>query len=212
MSQFNSPSYEVPRTTGRCAKTGRELQPGEPYYAALVEVDPDAQPEAQNGKPESATKANDAANALGIQRIDVSQEAWGEGYRPERLFSYWKSTVPEPNEKKKLFVDDAVLMNLLVRLEDATEPQRLAFRYVLALILMRKKLIRFDGTEERTAEVDGQTVEQEWWLFTPKLDLSKGPLGKWNEDETLAVLDPHLDESQIEQVTQQLGEILEAEL
>lgn len=200
MSQFNSSSYEVPRTTGRCASNGRDLQPGESYYAALAEVDP------------ADESASDAARALGMQRLDVSLEAWDAGYRPQRMFSFWKSTVPEPNQKKKLFVDDAVLMNLLVRLEDATEPQRLAFRYVLALILMRKKLIRYDRTETRDAEVDGQQVAQEWWCFTPKLDVSKGPMGKWNEQETICVLDPRLDESQIEQVTHQLGEILEAEL
>ncbi|MEX0746122.1 MAG: hypothetical protein WD118_11020, partial [Phycisphaeraceae bacterium] len=108
--------------------------------------------------------------------------------------------------------DDAVLMNLFRRLEDATEPQRLAFRYVLGLILMRKRLLRFDGGERREIDVDGQTVEQEWWQLTPKLDVNKGPMSKWNEDETVELLDPRLDESQVEQVTQQLGEILEAEL
>jgi hypothetical protein len=203
MSQFNASSYEIPRTTGVCASTGRELQPGETYFATLVEVDPEQQGEAGG---------NSAAAALGMQRLDVSQEAWDKGYRPGRLFSYWKTTVRQPNEKKRLFVDDTVLMNLLVRLEDATEPQRLAFRYVLALILMRKKLLRFDGGERRTVEEDGESREQEWWTLTPKQDVTKGHFGKWADDQTLNVLDPQLDEAQIEQVTHQLGEILEAEL
>ena len=56
------------------------------------------------------------------------------------------------------------------------------------------------------------TVLQEYWKLTPKLDLSKGPLGKWNDEQQFEVLDPKLDESRIEEVTQQLGEILEAEL
>ena len=206
MTQFNTSSYEIPRTTGICASTGRELEPGETYFATLVEIPPDQQPQAASeGK-------NSAAVALGMQRLDVSQRAWEEGYRPEHLFSYWKTIVRQPNEKKRIFVDDAVLMNLLVRLEDATEQQRLAFRYVLALILMRKKLLRFDGTDRESAEQNGEALEQEWWLFTPKRDVSKGHFGKWAEDQQIRVLDPHLDESQIEQVTQQLGEILEAEL
>src|SRR5690606_6208297 len=135
--------------------TGRTLEPGEVYYAALVDLPAEA------GQP---------ADALGIQRVDVSLEAWDEGYRPDHLFSYWKSTVPQPNEKKKLFVDDTVLMNLLVRLADAAVTQRIAFRYLLDMILMRKKLIRYVGSERRTAEVDGQPVEQERWRFTPKHD------------------------------------------
>lgn len=196
MSQFNAPTYEIPRTSGVCASTGRTLEPGEAYFAALIDV------------PPAEREAGDA----GFRRIDVSVEAWEGGYRPEHLFSFWKSVVPQPNAKKKLFVDDAVLLNLLRRLADTTDPQRLAFRYVLALILMRKKLLRYDGSTTRTASVDGQEVEQAWWLLTPKLDVTKGHFGKWNEEETLEVLDPRLGEAQIEQVTQQLGEILEAEL
>ncbi len=207
MAQFNTPSYEIPKTSGRCASTGRELAPGEPYYAALVDL-----PENAPVDEQSKDKAAEALRALGMCRLDVSIEAWEGGYRPEGLFGYWKSTVPQPNEKKKLFVDDSILMNLLERLADATEPDRLAFRYVLALIMMRKKLLRYDGKEIRTAEVDGEQVEQAWWALTPKLDLAKGPLGKWHPDVVLHVMDPNLDESQVEQVTQQLGDILQAEL
>jgi len=91
------------------------------------------------------------------------------------------------------------------------------------LILMRKKLLRYDRTERRpvpagvaasaAAESDSPApTEADWWLLTPKLDLSKGPLGKWNEAETIAVMDPHLDDEQIRQVSEQIGEILNAEL
>ncbi|MEO1237581.1 MAG: hypothetical protein AAFX76_12405 [Planctomycetota bacterium] len=196
MSQFSSPNYDVQKTSGVCQATGDTLEPGNPCYSALVDVPADER---------------EAGDQLGMKRIDVSADAWEGGFRPPHLFSFWKTTVPEPNAKKKTFVDDAVLLNLLRRLEDATEPQRLAFRYVVALILMRKKLLRFDGTDSRD-NPDGDGPVQEFWLFTPKLDPSKGHFGKWNEDETLRVLDPRLDESQIEQVTSQLGEILEAEL
>lgn len=208
MSQFNAPAYEITRSTGQCALTGRTLEPGEAYMSTLVESDP--------------TAAVTPATALGLHRVDVSMEAWDQGQRPQRLFSHWKSIVPQPNQKKKLFVDDEVLMNLLRRLADASEPQRLAFRFVLALILMRKKLLRYDGSEKRTETVTttnedgsaGETkmVEREWWLMTPKLDAKKGHFGKWNEDDRIDVLDPHLDEAQIQQVTQQLNEILDAEL
>ncbi len=203
MSQFNSPAYDVQKTTGRCAITGSVLQPEEEYIATLVEDDDDL-----------------------LRRVDISTAAWEEGKRPENLFSYWKAVVPKPDEKKKLFVDDDVLMNLLRRLEDATQPQRIAFRFVLTLILMRKKLLRYDYTdhhdvtdksgdgEKEEGEMAGgeERVAEEWWVLTPKLDLSKGPMGKWNNDEKISVLDPRLDEESIRQVTDQLGEILQAEL
>ncbi|MAE62245.1 MAG: hypothetical protein CMJ49_12930 [Planctomycetaceae bacterium] len=187
MSQFNAPAYDIERPTGQCALTGKALEPRETYIATLVE-DGDA-----------------------LQRVDVCREAWEGGQRPEHLFSYWQATVPEPNEKKKLFVDDEVLMNLLERLADAEQPQRIAFRFVLTLILMRKKLLRYDETEKRADGGDEEEV-QEWWRLKPKLDLSKGPMGKWDEDRTIEVLDPRLDEAGIRQVTDQLSEILQAEL
>ena len=198
MTQFNAPTYDVERPTGQCAFTGRTLEPGEAYTATLVEADtPDA--------------------PLGLKRLDVAMDAWNNGQRPDHLFSYWKTVVPEPNQKKSIFVDNEVLMNLLRRLSDADNPQRLAFRFILALILMRKKLLRYDRTEMRPATVqtdDGltDTVEQEWWLLTPKLDLAKGPLGRWNVDESIEVLNPQLDEQRTQQVTEQLNEILNAEL
>jgi hypothetical protein len=193
MTRFNAPTYDVQRPTGQCAFTGRTLEPGEPYVATLVETEDDQ-----------------------LKRLDVASDVWDEGKRPDHMLAYWKSTVPEPEQKKqRLFVDDAVLMNLLRRLADAERPQRIAFRFVLALILMRKKLLRCDRTERRTVEdpnAEGGTVEQHWWVMTPKEDVSKGPNGRWNESETVEVRDPQLDEEGIRQVTEQLSEILEAEL
>jgi hypothetical protein len=187
MSQFNAPGYEVARPTGRCAFTSRPLAPHEPYMATLVEE-------------------GDL-----LRRVDVSMDAWNEGRRPEHMLGYWRAVTPEPDAKKKMFVDDEVLMNLLERLGDADQPQRVAFRFVLALILMRKKLVRYDRTERRPgAGPDGSP--QDWWVLTPKADLSKGPLGRWDEGRVIEVLDPHLDEAGVRAVTDQLSEILQAEL
>jgi len=215
MTQFNTPTYDIARPTGQCAFTGRTLEPGEEYMATLVEVLPSDDDDASTD--EAQASRNDTAAAFGFRRVDVSLEAWRDGRRPDSLFSHWRATIPTPNEKKKLFVDDDVLLNLLRRLADADNDDRLAFRFVLALILMRKKMLRYDRSEKRETTVANEagektTVEQEWWHMTPKLDPSKGPLGKWNDDETITVLNPQLDETQIAQVTEQLNEILNAEL
>lgn len=204
MTQFNAPTYDIERPTGQCAFTGKALEPGEAYVATLVEVEP---------SPEDGAAEPSAAGQLGFKRIDVALSAWEEGRRPENLFSHWRATAPQPNEKKKLFVDNEVLLQLFRRLGEDERDDRLAFRFVLGLILMRKKMLRYDGTTQKSADgPDGQPVEQDHWLMTPKLDVSKGPLGKWDDEGTMLVLDPHLDEDRIQQVTEQLGEILEAEL
>ncbi len=200
MSWINTPTYNIQRPTGRCALTDKPLGPGDRYIAALVEAD--AAPNGDDRKDANGAADTGQTADAGLRRIDISIEAWERGQRPEGVFSFWQSTVPMPNEKKKQFVDDEVLMNLLIRLEDTDQPQRLAFRFVLALILMRKKLLRYEGTVSRP-DKDGQ--EWEWWRMTPKPSLGMS-------DQPIDVLNPRMDDQQTQQVTEQLGEILEAEL
>ena len=201
MSQLQN-TYDIQRPTGVCAATGRELAPGEIVYAALV--DPPAE-----DRSEEQRKSNDKGE-LPMLRIDVSSDAWEDNdFRPPYLFGFWRTEVPEPNEKKKLLVGDAAIQELLLSMEDATEDKQFAFRYVLALILLRKKLLRHDGIDRREQE-DGPILD--YWQFTPKLDLAKGHFGKWNEDAKFEVLDPHITEDEIVGVTEQLGQVLELDL
>lgn len=187
MTRFNAPAYDVDRPTGQCTFTARRLEPGETYMATLVEID----------EPTGAATDGSAVAGAGFRRLDVSMQAWQTGQRPDGLFGYWKTVVPEPNQKKKIFVDDDVLMNLFDRLADNDQPQRRAFRFVLGLILMRKRLLRYEGSTKRTIE----GAEQQWWQLIPK-----------GASEAVDVLNPQLDEPQIQQVTDQLGEILDADL
>jgi hypothetical protein len=200
MTQFNAPAFSIERPTGQCAVTGRQLQPDETYVATLVEVDP---------QTTAGSEGKSQAAGVDLKRIDVSMEAWDQGNRPDRLYCFWRATIPQPNQRRKMFVDDTVLYNLFLRLEDAQQPQRQGFRFVLALILMRKRLLRYDGAER---EETGADQSRQWWKVAAKVDITKGPLGKWDDKNPLRVLNPQLDDQQIQQVTEQLGEILEAEL
>ena len=200
MSQLQH-TYDIQRPTGVCAATGRELAPGETVYTALV--DPPA-----DDRSEEQRKVNDKGE-LPMLRIDVSADAWEDNsFRPPYLFGFWRTEVPEPNEKKKLLVGDAAIQELMLSMDDATEDKQLAFRYVLALILLRKKLLRHDGIDRRESD-DGPV--QDWWLFTPKVDIAKGHFGKWNTDVSVEVLDPHITQDEIAGVTEQLGQVLELE-
>lgn len=201
MSQLQN-TYDIQRPTGVCAATGRELAPGETVYTALV--DPPAE-----DRSEEQRKANDKGE-LPMLRIDVGADAWEDNaFRPPYLFGFWRAEVPEPNEKKKLLVGDAAIQELMLSMDEATEPKQLAFRYVLALILLRKKLLRHDDIDRRE-QADGPV--QDWWQFTPKLDIAKGHFGKWNTDGKFQVLDPHITEDEIVGVTEQLGQVLELNL
>jgi len=95
--------------------------------------------------------------------------------------------------KKKVFVDDEVLCTLFERLADASEPVKINFRFVLGLILMRKRLIVYESSRNDGAK--------EIWQVRFK-----------GKEEVLDLLNPRLDESQILDVSNQLGEILNEEL
>jgi hypothetical protein len=110
--------YQIQPSTRRCVLTGRELRPGERCYTVLLE---------EQGK---------------FLRQDFSQEAW-QG-PPSGAFSFWAGRVPTQEQSKKLRFDDELLLDCFQRLEGDAEPARINFRYVVALLLMRRKRFRFE--------------------------------------------------------------------
>ena len=173
MSRFGS-QYSVGRVTGVCAATGRGLVAGEPIVAALVESDEGL-----------------------LARVDHVAEAWDAGFRPPRLFSHWRTVVPEPGERPTPFVDDEVLLYLFHRLAEDDRDDSRAFRLVIAMLLMRKRLLRFAG---RLPGGGGPEI----WLMRQR--------GQAPEAEPLRLLNPGLGDDDVSELTAQLGEILQSEL
>ncbi len=173
MSRYGA-EYRVARPTGVCAATGERLDPGTVCVAALVE----------------------ALDDDGFERRDYSLAAWDAAGPPEGVFSYWKVTVPDPDRKQRILVDDAVLLYLFESLGGETRRKRLAYRFILGLILMRKKLLRYVGRR-------GQG-EDERWLLRPK--------GSAADQEPIEVVNPHLNDEDVRELTDQLGEVLRGEL
>lgn len=143
--------------------TGRALAEGDVFYAVLV------------GTPS------------GFERRDFSAEAWPGP--PQDYFCFWKSRVPRRAEKARRLVDDQVIINLFLRLETATEPVKLQFRFVLALLLMRRRLLKYEETESREGG--------EYWVMRLT-----------GEGSRHNVLNPRLDESQVSRLSEELGAIL----
>ena len=161
--------WEIQKTLGRCWETDTVFEPGTEYYAALVDTDE------------------------GLQRRDYSIEYWQE-HKPE-VFCFWKTKMVAEEDKKKktLFVDDDMLMTFFERLAGETDPEKINFRFVLMLVLMRKRILKYKSS---TVE-DGR----ERWL-----------LRVTGQDREVEVLDPKLTEDKIEQLTAQIGVILQVEL
>ncbi len=120
--------YQIQANTRRCTATGRELSPGERFYSVLVE------------------------EGAKLVRKDYSEQAWSGP--PREAFGFWAGRVPAPDAARRPRVDDDLLMECFHRLEGQEIPDRLHFRYVVALLLMRRKRLRF---EEARVE-DGEEV------------------------------------------------------
>jgi hypothetical protein len=84
-------------------------------------------------------------------------------------------------------------MAFFERLGREAEQEKINFRFVLALILMRKRLLKYDATRIE----DGKEI---WCLRIV------------GDKQTVEVINPHLDDEQIEQLSSQIGEILQTDL
>jgi hypothetical protein len=110
--------YQIEANTRRCAATGRELKAGERFYSVLLD---------EGGK---------------FVRKDYASDSW-QG-PPESAFSFWAGRVPAQDERRRPRIDDELLADCFQRLEGETDPGRLNFRYVVALLLMRGKRLKFE--------------------------------------------------------------------
>lgn len=147
-------------------------------------------------KPATKTETKEVSP---YTRVDYCESCWAAGKRPEaplEMFSFWKTTVPEPTAKKKLFVDDSVLIDLFQRLDGRDTAEDTRLRFVLALILMRKRLLRYEGMVERKSP-----EAPEEWRMRPR-----------GTDDEVIVVNPQLTESQIGEVSQHLSGILAEEV
>ena len=160
--------YEVGRPHGKCFVTGNPIAPGEKFMAALRET------------------------PIGFERLDISLQAWPQFDRKD-IVGFWQTTMPVGEQKKKLFVDDQVLCELFERLATTEEPAKLQFRFVLGLILMRKRMLVYESSRTE--------ADRELWTVRFK-----------GREDKLDLLDPKLTEQQVADVSRQLGEILNEEL
>ncbi|MCK5473280.1 MAG: hypothetical protein KAI59_04555 [Planctomycetes bacterium] len=159
--------WEVNKPLGQCCGCGKKIEYSEEYFAALVEGE------------------------QGLQRKDFCADYWLTE-KPD-VFCYWKTKFPEPNQKKQIFVDDEMLMAFLEQLSNETEQEKINFRFVLTLILMRKRRLKYDATR-----IEG---DKEIWRL--RITGSK---------EFVEVVNPHLSEEQTEQLSSQMNQILHSDL
>ncbi len=116
--------YDLQKPTRTCAATGREIATGETFYSVVTR------------------------DGVELRRLDYSAEAWKGP--PDEAIGWWKSVMGDREGKKPKLAPSEVLLELFRELGDAADRRDL--RYVLTLLLIRRRLLRLEETVE---EPDG---------------------------------------------------------
>jgi hypothetical protein len=119
--------YEMQHGPRRCSVSGREFAPGEAYYSMLVDTGTE------------------------LTRVDYSIDAW-KGPSADAI-GWWKSRVPDRSARKKHWAPNDLMLDFW---DDLTEqPNRQDMRYVLTLLLIRRRVFRL---EEEKVDAQGHEV------------------------------------------------------
>lgn len=108
---------DVPKCTRICCATKRELRPEEPIFSVLFE------------------------NEDEYVRLDYSADAW-PGPPDRETIGWWKTRIPSLNDKKVKLAPNDILLNLFDSLGEQVDKEEM--RYILVLLLVRKRLFRFE--------------------------------------------------------------------
>ena len=173
-------NYEVPRCSKMCVATNREIKSGEWFYSVLL---------AESGQ---------------IKRLDYSQDGW-EGPPAQEandgihLIGYWKSRLPMPNDNRGKLAPNDILLNLFDQLSDQLDKQDM--RYVLVLLLIRRRILRLEriaGRNTAIEETDAETGHKTMVVYCPKREATYH----------VSVTEP--SDEQVEQIQETLAGLLYA--
>jgi hypothetical protein len=110
--------FEVAHCSRQCAASGRLLAAGEVYFSTLQ-----------------------LERGVAVRR-DFAADQWQTP--AATVLGWWRSRVPLGETARARLAPSDVLLNLFAEL--AAQPTELEFRYVLGLLLLRRKLVRLDET------------------------------------------------------------------
>ncbi|HBT76055.1 MAG TPA: hypothetical protein DEB39_03830 [Planctomycetaceae bacterium] len=88
-----------------------------------------------------------------LRRVDFCAEVWmsERDKQTQNRIGWWKSRVPPPNEKKLKLAPNDVLLALFDQLSERLDQPEL--RYVLTLLLIRRRLFRIEKEQDGTLTV-----------------------------------------------------------
>ncbi len=119
--------FEVERCTRHCAESGRALAAGEEIYSVLM---------SERGS---------------VKRLDYAIEAWHGP--PEKSLAWWKSKIPAADQTTPKLAPSDALLQFFVELQQSDD--KADVRYVLALLLIRRRIFRL---EDQIRDEQGRDV------------------------------------------------------
>lgn len=166
--------FKVGRCSRKCFGEDRPLREGEAFYSVVIE------------------------NSSGFERRDYSADAWAGP--PEGAVGHWKNRMPEAGERKMVLAPREVLIDLLRQMESA-EPGTSAakLRYLLALLLLRRRMVRLATTGAAKIDVDDGDETSWMEIETP------------NDGSFIRIAECRISKSETESLTESLNELLYCE-
>jgi hypothetical protein len=156
--------YELAAPARVCAASGRELKPGERMASVLTD--------------EGGT----------LVRRDFALDGW-PGPTPNAI-AHWVGKVPVKDAPRRPEVNEPLLFDCFDHLAGQTESNKVHFRYVVALLLMRRKKLKFEDVKRQAG--GGEVLV----------------LRDTRSGKRVEVPDPRLAEGEIEAVQNEVFQVL----
>lgn len=144
--------WEIRKRSEICTQTQRPFVEGEFFFTAIYR------------------------DGDGFRREDLSEEAWGARPKGDAPFSFWRSKfeMPPPPPPEPLANQDAesILRKLIEENSDATKNAR----YILALMLERKRILKpMDSTDAGVLVYERAQTGETFLIPDPHLGLAQVP-------------------------------------
>lgn len=144
--------YKVGRRATECAATNQPFAEGQDVVSAIFDGED------------------------GFERRDYDAVAFADSSGGvEEPYSFWRARIPVAQEEQHR-LDFDLALEFFARLVRDDEPEHMGLRFVLALLLGRKRRVKLkgfskrDGTEYLNCVIRGDEEDEELSLEVPKLD------------------------------------------
>jgi len=161
--------WKIGKSNRRCCVCEAELVMGEAFYSTLNQWEG------------------------GLERRDFCLQCWqNSGEEKQRPDFFWRTTQADDVPKKRS-IDLEVVTDLFRKLPESSDPMRQKVRYFLALLLMRKRVVKLLST--------GREDERDFMSIRLR-----------GEEKEQRVTNPNLTQGELDEVKAELELLLEMEL